>query len=81
MVFVQALASDQGPAFACFQLARDGKIALCVSPEILAEVADVLARPKLRKKLPSLTSERITAFLDDLVSLADFIDNVPAQFQ
>jgi predicted nucleic acid-binding protein len=45
MVFVQALASDQRPAFACLQLVREGKVELCVSPGILAEISDVLVRP------------------------------------
>jgi uncharacterized protein len=81
MVFIQALANDLGPASACLQLARDGKIALCVSPAILAEVAEVLARPKLRKKLPSLTAGRITAFLEDVANFAELFLDVPSQFR
>lgn len=81
MVFVQALASDRGPAFACLQLVREGKVELCVSPAILAEISDVLARPKLRKKLPSLTTERVAAFLDDVASEALLISDVPARFR
>ena len=45
MELVQAVASERGPAFACFQLAREGKIELYVSPAILAEIAEVLGRP------------------------------------
>ncbi len=51
MVFVQALANDAGPAAACFALAREGRVELCLSRAVLAEVRDVLDRPKLRKKL------------------------------
>ena len=80
MVFVQALASDRGPAFACSQLVREGKVELCVSPAILAEVGDVLARPKLREKLPSLTPARVAALLDDVASDAILILDVPDRF-
>lgn len=70
-----------GPAFACLQLVREGRVELCVSPAILAEIGDVLARPKLRKKLPSLTPGRVAAFLDDVSSIALFIPDVPARFR
>ncbi len=47
MVFVQALASDRGPARACFELVRDGCITLVVGAEIRSEVRQVLGRPQL----------------------------------
>ena len=81
MVFVRALASDTGPAFACLQLVRAGKVELCMSPAILTEIRDVLARPKLRKKLPSLTPGRVAAFLDDVASNAMIISDVPDRFR
>jgi putative PIN family toxin of toxin-antitoxin system len=81
MMFVQALASDTGPAAACFLLAAEGRLELCLSPELLAEVRDVLDRPKLRKKLPALTPERAEAFLDDILGYATLIQDVPRRFQ
>jgi putative PIN family toxin of toxin-antitoxin system len=80
MVFVQALANDRGPSFACLQLARDGQVSLCVSREVLVEVREVLHRPKLQKKLPALTAERVDAFLDDVISYATLITEVPHRF-
>jgi putative PIN family toxin of toxin-antitoxin system len=80
MIFIQALASDKGPSNACLQLVRDDKVELCVSPEILAEIRDVLGRPKLRKKLPSLTADRVAVFLEDVASLANIVIDVPARF-
>jgi predicted nucleic acid-binding protein len=77
MVFVQALASDKGPAFACLELARNGRLELCVSPAVLLEVRDVMNRPRLRKKLPALTRERVDAFLDHIVSYATFATHAP----
>jgi predicted nucleic acid-binding protein len=67
MVFVQALANAKGPACACYELVRGGRLTLYVSPEIVAEVGDVLGRPKVRRKLPTLTDERVEAFLRDVV--------------
>ena len=59
MVFVQALANAKGPACACYELVRGGRLALYVSPDIIAEVGDVLSRPKVRRKLPTLTDEAV----------------------
>lgn len=70
MVFLQAAANKGGPAGACLDLVRNRRAELCWSPEILAEVRDVLTRPKTRKKFPGLTTERAEVFLADLESLA-----------
>ena len=48
---------------------------------MIAEVKDVLSRPKLRKKLPNLTPERAEAFLQDVASYAVSIDEVPEQYR
>lgn len=53
MIFVQAVTNAAGPASALFQLVDDGQITLYLSPAILAEVREVLGRPKLRRKLPT----------------------------
>ena len=78
MMFVQALANEAGPAAACFALAREGRVELCLS---LAEVRDVLDRPKLRRKLPALTPERAEAFLDDILGFATLVLDVPGRFR
>lgn len=70
MVFLQAAANSGGPAGACLDLVRNRRVELCWSPEILAEVRDVLTRPRTRKKFPSLTPERAEIFLVDLESQA-----------
>ncbi len=57
MVFLQAGANPTGPGGACFALARSGKLALITSPETVAELRDLLARPNVRKKFPHLTDE------------------------
>lgn len=81
MVFVQALASAQGPAWACYQLVRDGQLTLCVSPAVLAEIHEVLNRPKLQRKLPAVTPERVAAFLGDVTRHAVLMAEVPEPFR
>lgn len=52
MLYLQAATNGAGPAFVCFRLVDEDKVTLCISPEILAEVRDVLSRPSIRKKFP-----------------------------
>jgi uncharacterized protein len=80
MVFVQALASTKGPACACYELVRGGKLTLFVSPEVIAEARDVLGRSKLRRKLPALTSEAVEEFLRDVESRSVMVADVPRKF-
>ena len=80
MVFVQAAGRPNGPARACFRLVNEGRVTLHVSAEILAEVRDVLARPKIQKKFPSLTPERIAEFVQNVKSKAVAASEVPKAF-
>jgi predicted nucleic acid-binding protein len=47
MIFLQAATNVRGPGFACVSLAEANVVTLYVTPVILAEVRDVLARPKI----------------------------------
>jgi putative PIN family toxin of toxin-antitoxin system len=77
MVFVQALANDKGPAFACWQSVKQGQVVLFVSPEVLAELRDVLGRPRIQRRLPAITTERATAYLQDLEAHSVLLTDVP----
>jgi putative PIN family toxin of toxin-antitoxin system len=81
MVFVQALANAKGPAWACYELVRGGRLILYVSPEIMSEVGDVLSRPKVRLKLPALTDEAVEAFLRDVLDRAEMLSGVAETFR
>jgi len=59
---------------------RDGRLDLFISPEVLAEVRDVLNRPKTLRKFPSLTPEAVDVFLLDLASHAATLAAVPKVF-
>jgi putative PIN family toxin of toxin-antitoxin system len=81
MVFVQALANAKGPACACYELVRSGRLVLYVSPEVMAEAGDVLSRPKVRRKLPALTDEAVEAFLRDVLGRAVMLSEIPEAFE
>ncbi|HEY2158135.1 MAG TPA: PIN domain-containing protein, partial [Isosphaeraceae bacterium] len=80
MIFLQAAARPGGPAGACLQAVRDGHLQLFVSPEILAEVCDVLARPRTLRKFPALAVEAVDLFVLDIEGLSVSIPDVPRAF-
>jgi putative PIN family toxin of toxin-antitoxin system len=66
-IFVQALLNPEGVGGACLELVRRGNINLYVSPEILKEIREVLQRPTVISRFPSLTPDVVDAFLDDII--------------
>jgi putative PIN family toxin of toxin-antitoxin system len=81
MVFVQALANGKGPAHACYQLVQSDRLVLYMSPEVEAEVGDVLNRPKIRRKFPDLTDDVVETFLQDAIGRAVMLSEVPETFR
>lgn len=63
VIYLQAALSDNGAAYACWQLVEKGEARVFINEAILAEIEDVLYRPKLRKKYPVLTAEKISRTL------------------
>src|SRR5688572_1987116 len=59
-----------------FQLVDDGTVSYCLSPQVLAEIHDVLTRPKHQQQFPSLTPERIAAFLEEITRVSLFVEDV-----
>lgn len=58
----------------------EGRVRLCVSPELLSEVRDLLARPSIRAKSPHLTDDRVNAFLNALLAKAELTPTPPRAF-
>lgn len=77
MVFLQGAARRGSPSGACLILVELDAIELCVSQEIMAEVRDVLARPRVRQKFPALTDEIVDRFLAALEERTVVVSNVP----
>jgi uncharacterized protein len=80
-VFLQAVANDQSAAANALDFLETQKITLFVSEAVLSEVREVLARPKLRKRLPRITDVRVSALLQRLTNMAVLIQNVPEAFK
>lgn len=79
-VYVQAVLSRKGPAFACLQLAEAEHVTLYFSPEIIAEIRRTLDKPFLRTKFPKITDERVSQFLELLEKIAVIAQDPPPVF-
>ena len=75
-IFLQATLSDKGAAFACWQLVENGEVRVFVTDVILAEIEDVLNRPKLRKKYPILTDEKVDEVIKAIHSLTVIVEKI-----
>jgi putative PIN family toxin of toxin-antitoxin system len=80
VILLQAAARRTGPAAECLQAVRDGRLELFLSPDILAEVRDVLRRPKTLRRFPALTPEAVDVFLADVANHATTLATVPKIF-
>jgi putative PIN family toxin of toxin-antitoxin system len=81
MVFFQAASRPAGPAARLFiEFIEAGRLTLFVSDTILAEARDVLGRPRIRAKNPTITDEMVEDFFRRIDQVAQRIDVVPASF-
>jgi putative PIN family toxin of toxin-antitoxin system len=79
MVFLQA-AIHPDRRYATIEAVEDSRLILCTSPELLAEVRDVLTRPALMAKFSELTHDRVAQFLDRINLIAMAFPNVRKAF-
>lgn len=68
MVFYQWATIPGGRQHGLHQAILEGQIQLYLSQDLLAEVRDLLGRPNIRAKAPSLTDERVAGFLDAIIA-------------
>lgn len=80
VVLLQGAAKPNGPAGRCLRLDAEGRAALSMSAEGLAEIADVLGREKVRRRFPQWTVAGIAHFLQNLRSLVRMVADVPLTF-
>jgi putative PIN family toxin of toxin-antitoxin system len=81
MVFFQATARPTGPAARLFiDFVEGGRLALYVSDAIIEEVRDLLGRPRIRAKNPTITDASVEKFVNRIRQVAERIDPVPASF-
>lgn len=80
MLFLQGLISESGSAVSCFELFENGIVELFVSEEVLAEIQDVITRPKLQARYSRLTNERAERLIEILRLKATVVKNVAQVF-
>jgi putative PIN family toxin of toxin-antitoxin system len=79
MIFLQA-AARPGRVHGTLRLVHEGRVTLCLSPAVIEEVRDVLIRAEVVAKFSALTPPAADVFINDLLSRATIIDDVPAAF-
>jgi putative PIN family toxin of toxin-antitoxin system len=80
MVFFQWAALPADRQHATIKALYDGSVQLCISKALLDEIREVLSRPEIRAKAPSLTAERLNKVLGEILRLAEWIADVPGNF-
>jgi len=75
-IYLQAALSDKGAAYGCWQLIEKGEVCVFVTEAILAEIEDVLNRPKLREKYSVLTDEKVDEVLQVIRAHSIIIENI-----
>ncbi len=63
-----------------FQLVDRGEVVISLSADVLAEIRDVLSRPRLAAKFPALTPQAVDAFLAQYLRVARWADAVPEHY-
>ena len=79
VTFVQILANSAGPAAACWEYVTRKEVTLAASPATLAELGDVLRRPKVAKRL-NITEEAAKGLLDEVNRCSHLILDVSNRF-
>ena len=80
MIFLQAAARPTGPAAALLELAEISAIELLVSDATLHELQEVLNRPILQRKFPSLTTALVTDFIERIKLCSTYSANITSVF-
>lgn len=80
MLFLQGAARRESAAGAGLLLVELEAVELCLSEEILSEIRDVLARPRLRQKFPAMRDELVDRFLAAIEKRAILVPKVPRVF-
>lgn len=79
MLFFQA-ASRPSRVHGTFRAVLDRRVKLCMSPDVLSEIRDVLTRPEHQIKFPALTPQLVDSFLSQYLRNMHWIESVPHVF-
>ena len=81
VVFLQGLIKESGPAVTCIQRFEQGGFLLAISPEILAELREVVSRSRLREDFPLLTEEKAEQLMGSLLLKGKLFRHVPKHIE
>ena len=81
VVFLQGAGRRGNASRKCLDLVDDGTVQLCLSPDVLAEIEDVLHRPEILRKFPLIESEDSQTLLRTARNKALLLADVPRAFQ
>jgi predicted nucleic acid-binding protein len=73
MIFLQGAARRESSAGASLALVEFGAVMLFVSRDILVEVREVLARPRVRRNFPVLTDQIVERFIAAIEERASYL--------
>ncbi len=79
VTFIQSLANPNGPAAACWRRVQAGELIHFSSEDTLAELADVVARPKLAKRL-AFAANSARVFIEAVRNGSTVLADVPLRF-
>ena len=79
MAFLQAAANRNSSSAGVLDLVDRREIRLFVDRTVLAELRDVLSRPKVRTRLEGINDATVTALFRRLESGAEFVREVPRE--
>src|SRR3984957_9622679 len=81
VVFLQGAGRRGNAARKCLDLIDDGTVQLCLSPDVLAEIEDVLHLPEILRRFPLIESEDSQTLLRTARNRALLLADVPKAFQ
>jgi len=64
-----------------FDLIDAKTVTYCLSPAVLAEIQDVLTRPRHQRQFPQLTPERVAEFLEEITRRSCLVEDVPEVYR
>jgi putative PIN family toxin of toxin-antitoxin system len=80
VVFLQGAGRRDNAARKCLDLVDSGSVCLCLSPEVLAEIDDVLHRPEILRRFPLVTTAASQTLLRTARNKSILLASVPKVF-
>jgi len=81
VVFLQGAGRRTNAARKCLELVDDGTVQLCLSPDVLAEIDDVLNRPEILSRFPLISSQDSQTLLRTARNKSLLLASVPKAFR